>query len=1601
MLRRVWDGQNGGQQALQLAIAGTGDAITVEAFFQGDDPGNGLNPVRRVTFTDGTTWDLATLVAKVNASTSDQSYQRGTSGADTLVGGAGPDTMWGGAGGDLLLGGAGGDALVGEDGDDTLDGGAGNDWLDGGEGDNVFLFGRGDGQDTVARRPSWNPGSVGTIAFKAGVDPRDVVVRRVADAQNGGQQALELSIAGTGDSITVEDYFQGDDPSSGLNPVRRVSFADGSTWDMAAILAVMGQGGPSSDAMRGTVYGDRLDGAGGEDTIHGLAGDDTVTGGSGDDALYGEDGNDVLAGGAGDDWLDGGTGNNTYLFGLGDGQDTIARTFDPNAGKINTLRLGAGIAAGDVVLQRVWDSQSGNQNALLVAVAGTDDFVCVNGFFDNGDPRNPQCSLQQIAFDDGTVWGVDDILARLAVPGAGNNAVRGAPGGSTLSGTAGNDTFTLDVGDNTIVFGRGSGQDILQSSGDANPDRVNTVQLAGLLPADITLRRAHGAQDGEYTALSIGVAGGPDTLLVENFFGGDSTRSRYNPLQRLVFADGSSWSLADIVAKLDAPLAIVTGTSDDDTIGTGDGGDTVFGHAGNDSITGGAGDDFLQGDDGDDTLDGGAGDDRLYGGTGNDTYRFGYGDGHDIVASTWDPGWRGDTLAFKAGVRPDDVTLRRVYNPQAADDSALQFVLAGSGETLTVDSFFLDDDPGNAANPVQRVTFADGTVWDLATIVARAGVGSSGDDGLRGTTGADAMTGGDGADRIDGLAGNDTLSGGAGDDTLAGGDGDDVLDGGAGDDQLNGGTGNDTYLFGHGDGHDTITETYDPGSRGDTVAFKADVSPAQVTVSRVFSAPLGAFNALRFTLDTGETLTVYGFFDNDDPNNAGNPVQRATFADGTVWDLQALLQRSFANAPDLGYERGTTAADAVAGGGGADSIEGLAGNDTLSGGGGDDTLAGGDGDDVLDGGAGDDQLNGGTGNDTYLFGHGDGHDTITETYDPGSRGDTVAFKADVSPAQVTVSRVFSAPLGAFNALRFTLDTGETLTVYGFFDNDDPNNAGNPVQRATFADGTVWDLQALLQRSFGNAPDLGYERGTTASDAMTGGDGDDVILGLGGDDSLAGGAGDDRIEGGDGNDTMDGGAGNDDLVGGTGVNTYLFGCGDGQDQIGVTYDPSGARANVLQFKDGVLPADVVVERVFDAQDLRYTALKLSIAGTDDGVTVAYYFGDGGAGNPYNPVDIIRFADGTTWDEAAVLAQLGRRDGMDLAVSAVAVDNATSPGADIRSGDSVVVRWQDTNLGGAATQGDFIDRVTVRDAVTGAVVASGTLGYDSAALGALGAGASVARSLQLQLPDGPSGAGHFVAVVETDADDTQHEGGALEANNSARAEFDSTLAAYADFVNLQAAGLGISPASGWKGGDAVTVTWQSTNAGTLPATGTWSEKVELVNQTTGAVIASVSQVFSGQPLAAGETADRSATFTWPGGVNAAGMMRLRVTVDAGNDIDEFDGSGPLEADNTVERTFAVGPDLSVTGLRLVDAAPVAGDLVTLAWNDVNGGDVPTPVAYQDHVVVRRRNADGSAGEVIVDTQLAFTGAAGLPLQPGESRARSFSLAAISGRRRSMKR
>jgi Ca2+-binding RTX toxin-like protein len=331
---------------------------------------------------------------------------------------------------DLIEGLGGNDTLSGGAGNDTLDGGAGNDALNGGQGENLYLFGKGDGQDTINTYAQNTTGLTNILRFKAGVAPSEVVVRQVYD-NYWGYQALQLSIAGTTDSVKLVGFFFANDPNTQYNPLQQVTFDDGTVWNLATLVA---------KALAGTD---------GNDSIIGTNANDNISGGLGNDSISSVGGNDTLSGNEGNDTLNGGTGNNIYLFGKGDGQDTINPYSDSTVGKLNTLQFKAGVLPSEVIVNQVYDNYWGYQ-ALQLSIAGTTDSVKVIGFFYNYDPNSSYNPLQQVTFEDGTVWDLATLIGKALAGTEGNDSIIGTNTNDNISGGLGNDSLTGRDGNDSL-----------------------------------------------------------------------------------------------------------------------------------------------------------------------------------------------------------------------------------------------------------------------------------------------------------------------------------------------------------------------------------------------------------------------------------------------------------------------------------------------------------------------------------------------------------------------------------------------------------------------------------------------------------------------------------------------------------------------------------------------------------------------------------------------------------------------------------------------------------------------------------------------------------------------------------------------------------------------------------------------------------------------------------------------------------------------------------------------------------------------------------------------------------------------------------------------
>ena len=1144
----------------------------------------------RVEFANGTTWDAATLLARLPGVTLGDDWLGGDSGNnkidgldgndsicgwdgnDTLSGGAGNDWLYGGEGKNILNGNSGGDFLVGGSGNDTLDGGAGNDWLNGGIGDDmldggvgndylqgdagndVYLFGPGSGQDTVA-----DYGTGNTVRMAVGVLPDDVVV-------TGDRYNLYLSLNGGADKLTLDSWVF-------INNYRAesVSFADGTVWDTAQLLA------KAPAIMLGSEGDDRIDGSGRNEAIYGMGGVDT------------------LAGGAGDDLLFGGYGRDIYLFNLGDGTDTIDDAHVPDygggyggtyvEGNGNELRFGTGISPNQI-------AAISNDGTMTLAIQGTSDGVRLLHWVGGVD------RVDSVVFADGTVWGaahVESIMTPNVAPqvltpinhydaNLGKAMTFRIPDG-TFQDANPSDTVALSVrmedgnplpswlsfnATTRTLFGTPGNSDI------------------GVYRIRLTARDPQGASAVDVFDLVVAKATNTApvlTLPVPDQSIAEDTRFNYT-VPAGTFADSDPGDHLTLSAQLENGNPLPSWLSFDATT------QTLAGTPGNSEV--------------------GAYSIRV---TATDTHGASMADVFDLVVANVNDApvvalpVPDQTVVENAGFNytvphgaftdvdlGDHLTFSATLATGSPLPSWLMFDAAGA-------TFSGSPGIGNLADYSVRVTASDlaeasaAAVFDL---FVKAAAGMS----LLGTPGADKLTGLSGNDTLNGGAGADSLIGGKGDDTYyvdtardkivelkdegmdtvvasvdyslpdnvenltvigksglkgSGNDLDNAFRGGSGTDTFYGGKGNDTYYVDN--TKDKIVERKNEGL--DTVITGIDYTLPEYVENLVLTGTTGrkgngndldnvvngTFGNDNLDGDTGaDTLIGGSGSDTYTVDNIGDHVvelsgegldrivasvsytlpdnvENLTLMHGKNDDHQEGGDGEDRNGSRTLNGTGNALANSIVGDTGANILDGRDGNDVLTGDRSDDTLYGGSGNDTLVGGTGDDVLNGGAGADRMSGGDGD------DSYVIDNAADLVVEDGNDGTDSVV------------STISYTLTSNvENLALAGA---DAINAIGNGSNNILTGNGNV----NLLAGGAGN-------------DSIDGGDGLDFLEGMAGNDALTdkagngyfnGGTGDDKLSGGASAEFFLGGKGDDAISTGGGGDVIVFNRGDGYDKVTVGAD----------------------------------------------------------------------------------------------------------------------------------------------------------------------------------------------------------------------------------------------------------------------------------------------------------------------------------------------------------------------------------------------------------------------------------------------------------------
>ena len=388
------------------------------------------------------------------------------------------------------------------------------------------FFGRGDGHDLVESgftRPT--PSTTNILKFKDGVfAARHSGQPRRLTTEWGVNGAIRFKIVDTGDSIVFDLIpLRLQFERSFSNMVQQVQFADGTVWNRLRhrgahhIASRMPRRrGSSGQRRHGRHHRRRLS--------RGLrAGDDTLDGGAGDDYPRRRRWQQYVP-----------------VRLKASGHDTIVYQANPSPSRVNTLRMKAGVQPSDVELREVPTSGTIFSSDLRVTLKSTGETVTVAGHFVPVYPTYT-CAwspVQQIVFDDGTVWttaqidalvfagtsGSDRLIANtpstlnggdgndlligsiaagggadVLLGGAGDDIIAAGNGDDTIVGGPGRDRIWGGPGNNTYVFHRGDGQDLIEMGNNQGyPDSNSVLSLPDIASTDVRHPQALGQQPATF-----------------------------------------------------------------------------------------------------------------------------------------------------------------------------------------------------------------------------------------------------------------------------------------------------------------------------------------------------------------------------------------------------------------------------------------------------------------------------------------------------------------------------------------------------------------------------------------------------------------------------------------------------------------------------------------------------------------------------------------------------------------------------------------------------------------------------------------------------------------------------------------------------------------------------------------------------------------------------------------------------------------------------------------------------------------------------------------------------------------------------------------------
>ena len=1022
----------------------------------------------------------------------------------TIDGGAGKDSIVAYAKNASIIGGAGNDVIYlnTDSSGAIIYGGTGNDKIyaddkaDNGTG-RTFVYNEGDGNDEIYGIKSGdtirlhseevisssysgddyivNVGS-GKITLKSASSIVDSVTFMLGNDAYTVPALIEYSESGdntiNSTSNVVVDLKKGDDIFS----------TTGNT--------VLVYGGAGNDSLISTGNDVTLDGGAGNDTIQTGGSGGLVNGGAGNDLITVNSGATgvTVNGGAGNDYIDAkNEAANTYIYGEGDGNDTIhgfhaGDTIQITAGFVDTNK--AALSGNDFIIPvgkgtiTLSDLDSAIETITIIDAKGETVSIAVPKTM-TGTKKADNLANVKSGASEGSPFVIDAL--------AGNDSITNSGSNVSISGGAGADLITLSSGTDYVTVNGGAGNDIVTIQGSdkhhlfeyASGDGNDVIYGLG---ANDTIKITSGSiSSAEFSGSDYVLTVGKGTITLKDAKGGATFTT--------VDSTGAT-------ATATIP-SIWQGTKAAETYATTADGYTVQGMAGNDTLAvshnnvyadGGGDADIIN-------VNGSNTGVKIYGGAGNDTITIesvvsGEGEEETTARSS-----QAHTFIYESGDGNDII-----YGFNAND---LISIASGSIDTaVSGNDFIITSGKGS-------ITLKDvvGGVDTASVQIGNASVQAVPIQKIiQGTKNAETISNSEAGYLIDALAGNDSITVSGENNIVEAGVGNDIISvkSGVAGIKINGGTGNDVvtidggsadtvgryYVFGASDGTDTIYGF----NAHDTIEFANDTITTSISDS-----------GENFILKSGKTSVVIA-------NYFANGLSGETFTTlkaGTTGEIApnatvpAILQGTkTADTLELTKDDHTVLALA-----GNDNITVNASNVSIDGGAGNDSISVSAGADsvTVNGGAGDDTVtieSGGEKAHTFVYADGDGSDVI---YGYGANDAITITGGDYTTAISGKDFIISVGKGAI-----TLKDAATLP-------------------RTTINGETVTIEQVIQGTEGNDSNL-----TVTESGYR-------VEGLAGNDTISLSA---DVTG----TAVNGGTGDDYIYGNANDNVYIYASGDGKDTI---------------------------------------------------------------------------------------------------------------------------------------------------------------------------------------------------------------------------------------------------------------------------------------------------------------------------------------------------------------------------------------------------------------------------------------------------------------------